>query len=573
MQVDAVVFGTGLTESIVAAALAKAGYKVAHADTNPYYGGDDASLTLDELIQWADKHADASDSPSYSYLSAQRARFTSIARSSTSLPQSRQYSLSLSPAIIPSVGPLIDSLVASGVSRYGGFKLLERVAIYDRPGYVKTVPGSKEDVFKSKALSLLEKRRLMRFLLFASGEFEGKKELEGREQTPFFAFLKETFSLDDQSAGAIVYALAFCTSASDPTLRALQRIRRYLRSSGRYGASPFLVGHYGGLGEIAQGFCRTSAVNGATYILGRNVTFRPSAAPSPSDGTSANDAAESNSSAGRHVIELEDLPEQLTCDLVISSPDYISPLTATEVTSSASDAPHSYAVARCVAIIDRPISFTSEEVSEPASQSASEDQQPGDTEDNSTAEPAGTRAVDTALLVFPPSTLPDGSSTVAVNVLVTGEGTVSAPPGKWILHIFMPLLDATSQTAERLLRPYLDAALSLTTGPSSDSAPADPLFTLFYIQHPPTTPPALLSPTSNPATVLVVPPCSPLFPEVADSTATVAEGVFWRAIETLKALGTRPRAQGEDGGDSVEVDVDAFWPPLDAVADDMGDEW
>src|SRR5260221_11941563 len=57
---------------------------------------------------------------------------------------------------------------------------------------------------------------------------------------------------------------------ADATLQALTRLRRYLRSSGRYGASPFLVGHYGGLGEIAQGFCRVSAVNGGLYILDGN---------------------------------------------------------------------------------------------------------------------------------------------------------------------------------------------------------------------------------------------------------------------------------------------------------------
>lgn len=119
----------------------------------------------------------------------------------------------LAPSIVPSVGPHIDSLVASGVSRYGSFKLLEKVAVYDRPGVVQSVPGSKEDVFKSKVLSLLEKRRLMRFLLFAAGEFEGKKELEGKEHMPFLQFLREAFSLSDKPAIAIAYALAFCITA------------------------------------------------------------------------------------------------------------------------------------------------------------------------------------------------------------------------------------------------------------------------------------------------------------------------------------------------------------------------
>ena len=194
-------------------ALSKAGFKVAHIDHNQYYGGDEASLTLDELAEWADARGEASDFPSSDYLAHQRQRYTSVSRAGTIPPQARQYSVSLAPSIIPSIGPHIDSLVASGVSRYGSFKLLEKVAVHDRPGFVQSVPGSKEDVFKSKVLSLVDKRRLMRFLMFAAGDFEGKKEIEGKEQMPFPLFLQKSFSLKDNAASAIAYALAFCTSA------------------------------------------------------------------------------------------------------------------------------------------------------------------------------------------------------------------------------------------------------------------------------------------------------------------------------------------------------------------------
>ncbi len=80
-------------------------------------------------------------------------------------------------------------------------------------GAVKGVPGSKEDVFKNKDISLVDKRRLMRFLMFASGEFEGKPELERREEMAFGEFLKTVFTLNDETVAAIVYALAFCFTA------------------------------------------------------------------------------------------------------------------------------------------------------------------------------------------------------------------------------------------------------------------------------------------------------------------------------------------------------------------------
>ncbi|KZT13206.1 FAD/NAD(P)-binding domain-containing protein [Laetiporus sulphureus 93-53] len=565
MDVDVVVLGTGLTESITAAALSKAGFKVAHIDANPYYGGDDASLTLDELIDWADRHTSQPDALDNAYTSAQRARFASITHSSSSLPQSRQYSLSLAPSIIPSIGPLIDALVASGVSRYGGFKLLEKVALYAAPGKVRHVPGSKEDVFKSKELSLLDKRRLMRFLTFAAGEFEGSKELEGKVDVPFFGFLRETFSLEDRTAGAIAYALAFCNSALDPTLPALQRIRRYLRSTGRYGPSPFLLGHYGGLGEIAQGFCRTSAVNGATYILGRQIA---------SLDKKVSDEVITSSSGQRHKVELHDLEEKLICDVVVSPLDYLpSDIDATTVPSLGPTP--TYPVARCIAIIDRPLSFTTpdattENPSEPISDDGADSSREREKAEEMAEE--AKEEVDTALLVFPPSTLPENSGEVAVNVLITGEGSMSAPRGKWILYITMPLLDASTATPDELLSPYLDATLSLATPPPGDGAPVQALFTLFYIQHPPSQPAQKLEAAAN-ATVLVTPTCSPVLPEQGDLATVNAESVFFKTVEMLKACGRCPRRKEGDEVVSGDVwEIESFWPPLDIV-DDPSEDW
>jgi RAB protein geranylgeranyltransferase component A len=63
-------------------------------------------------------------------------------------------------------------------------------------------------------MSLVDKRRLMRFLIFAAGEFEGKKEIDGQENTPFLEFLKISFSLNAEIATVIAYSLAYCASAS-----------------------------------------------------------------------------------------------------------------------------------------------------------------------------------------------------------------------------------------------------------------------------------------------------------------------------------------------------------------------
>jgi len=79
---------------------------------------------------------------------------------------------------------MIESLVGSGVSRYGGFKLLEGVGIYSAGGQVKRVPSSKEDVFKDKDMGILDKRKLMKFLMFVTSEFEESDTLKGEIYLP-----------------------------------------------------------------------------------------------------------------------------------------------------------------------------------------------------------------------------------------------------------------------------------------------------------------------------------------------------------------------------------------------------
>lgn len=105
---------------------------------------------------------------------------------------------------------MISSLVASGVAKYSGFRLLDCLTVYDKSGALKSVPGSKEDIFRSKEISLLDKRRLMRFLTFASSDFEGKQELEGKQDLPFPQFLTTVFSLKEETSNVIAYSLAFC---------------------------------------------------------------------------------------------------------------------------------------------------------------------------------------------------------------------------------------------------------------------------------------------------------------------------------------------------------------------------
>lgn len=50
----------------------------------------------------------------------------------------------------------------------------------------------------------------MRFLQFASSDFESKSEFSGNEETAFDTFLEEKFNLDTVSRQGVLYALAYC---------------------------------------------------------------------------------------------------------------------------------------------------------------------------------------------------------------------------------------------------------------------------------------------------------------------------------------------------------------------------
>ncbi|KAI0052654.1 FAD/NAD(P)-binding domain-containing protein [Auriscalpium vulgare] len=579
---DVLVLGTGLTESITAAALSKAGFKVVHLDVNPYYGADEASLTLDELARWADSraHPDPADPNPSPYLLSQRETFKAIHRSLVIPEHARHYSVSLSPSLLTSVGPLITSLVSSGVSRYGGYRLLERVGIYDREVGIRSVPASKEDIFKSQEMTLLEKRRLMRFFMFASSDFEGVKELEGHEETGFVEYLQSVFSLRAQVSDAIAYALAFCSTAAEPTLPVLQRLRRYLRSSGRYGASPFLVGHYGGSGEIAQGFCRVSAVNGGVYILDRPIQSitpphtQPIASSPVSEKSLPGTAPISES---KYTIMLKDVPEPLTADIIISSPSQLPPglRDAAHLVSSTNDSPGE-SFARCIAILDRPIPFPPPPATPDVSSSGDPAKPEGSSDRAASEGEEAAKPVDTAVLVFPPSSLDGGSSTAAVHAFITGQGTMSAPQGKYILYLSIAFSNS-EKSPESQLKPYLDAILSLISSSDDGASTAEALFKVFYIQHPHQTP-TLATTGAEAATALLIPSVSTALTETADASSVAAEAVFFKAVEILKAKHPEawsPRDSETKSGSGGDVFEEiAFFPPTEFDdAEDAGEEW
>jgi RAB protein geranylgeranyltransferase component A len=154
--------------------LAKQGFSVLHLDEHEYYGDRHASLTVDEMMQWVEE---LQSSPSTRYSNASY-EFPS-AQFKDDLPKvARQYALSLFPTVLPARGDLIETLIDEDVGKYVNFRLVDGVAIFQTTrdgrsssnGVWKRVPAGKDQIFKDSSLSLLEKRRLMKFIMFASSE-------------------------------------------------------------------------------------------------------------------------------------------------------------------------------------------------------------------------------------------------------------------------------------------------------------------------------------------------------------------------------------------------------------------
>lgn len=298
-KVDYLVVGTSLAESIVAAALAKAGKKVVHVDEEPFYGGDYAAFAgVNELIDYFQRDNDVhysirgDDQPDK--VTSERVKnliesikdyqvdiigkilpFGSDEAIYTAyklIQDARQYSLDIQPRLVLSRGEMVELLISSGVGRHLDFKLLEYTFVASSAGLFR-VPSSKEDVFTSRELTLIDKRKLMRFLTFAAGQSpEGILEQDQVDpESNFASVLRDRFKLSSLHVDAILYAIANVNSETSAGI-GLSKTRDYLGSIGRYGNAAYLVSLYGGGSEIAQSYCRVCAVHGGIYILGQQIT-------------------------------------------------------------------------------------------------------------------------------------------------------------------------------------------------------------------------------------------------------------------------------------------------------------
>lgn len=300
---DVIVIGTGLQESIVAAAAASSGQSVLHIDSNSFYGHHWASLSLDEVTQWASSGGRFSASQPQTQTNDATATLRSPDGEDLRLEfltdriiysdfEQKKYSLEglgppksfnldiAGPKLCLCGGPLVDLLLKSGGSKYLEFKSVEGSYIWSGLGQGLTpVPDSRASIFQDRTLSLVEKKHLMRFFqLIQNQEKLSQEDLE----SSFVHFLDQQ-RLPSSIKSMILYAIALAdydqedeSQGRSTVLRTkdgIERLVLYLSSIGRFvnASGAFLYPVYG-QAELPQAFCRTAAIKGTIYVLRMAVT-------------------------------------------------------------------------------------------------------------------------------------------------------------------------------------------------------------------------------------------------------------------------------------------------------------
>ncbi|KAJ3694704.1 hypothetical protein LUZ60_000081 [Juncus effusus] len=290
---DLIISGTGLPQSLLAAAASSAGKSVLHVDPNPYYGSHFSSLPLPLELNNLYSHLETSGSipePSGSFtpVPLELNNLYSRLETSGSIPEpSGRFTIDLTgPRVLYCADELVDLLLKSGASHHVEFKSVDLSLVYWE-GKICSVPDSRQAIFKDKSLGLAEKSQMMKFLKVVQTHIESNRN-DGSDlnngkisemdlDLPFVEFLKKQ-KLPLKIRAIILYAIIMTDFDQDQTelnnnklvttREGIERIYLYTSSMGRFAnaVGAFIYPMYGHA-ELPQAFCRCAAVKGALYVL------------------------------------------------------------------------------------------------------------------------------------------------------------------------------------------------------------------------------------------------------------------------------------------------------------------
>uniref|UniRef100_A0A8C1UIY8 Rab GDP dissociation inhibitor n=1 Tax=Cyprinus carpio TaxID=7962 RepID=A0A8C1UIY8_CYPCA len=206
-EFDVIVLGTGLKECVLSGLMSVSGKKVLHMDSNPYYGGESASVSpLEELYK----------------------RFQ-VSAPSKSMGCGKDWNVDLIPKFL-----LANDLMG----------------MFDKRRFRK---------FMSFVLN------------FEENDPRTHHDMDPHRTTMRDVFRHFDLGDDVVEVTGHALALHINDDyLEQPCLKTINRIKLYSESLARYSLSPFLYPLFG-LGELPQGFVRLSAIYGNSYLLNRRV--------------------------------------------------------------------------------------------------------------------------------------------------------------------------------------------------------------------------------------------------------------------------------------------------------------
>jgi len=242
-----------LKECILSGVLSVEGKKVLHMDRNNYYGGESASLNLNQIYE----------------------KFLSGQKPPESLGQSRDYNIDIVPKFLMATGLMVKFLLKTGVTRYLEFQNVANSYVY-KDKKVHKVPTTATEVMSSGLMGMFEKRRCRDFTNFIQNyKPEDPKTTEGFDiNKQIMADLYKKYGLDENTQSFIGHACALHDNDEylrQPAVETVRKIELYRDSLNQYGGnSPFIYPRYG-LGELPQAFARLAAIYGGTYMLDKPI--------------------------------------------------------------------------------------------------------------------------------------------------------------------------------------------------------------------------------------------------------------------------------------------------------------
>lgn len=214
---DLIVIGTGLPESILAAAASAVGKTVLQLDPNPYYGSHFASLSLQDFTDFLNNHSQSPASSPAEIVPSLSGEFNIVplntrplyscvevsSHSTEVLENSRKFVIDLvGPRVLFCADEMIDLILKTDIYQYMEFKSVDGCFICeDDKGCLRAVPDSRSAIFKDKSLSFIEKNQLMKFFKLVQGHFENEGGEESKIiseedlEIPFAEFLSQKIQL------------------------------------------------------------------------------------------------------------------------------------------------------------------------------------------------------------------------------------------------------------------------------------------------------------------------------------------------------------------------------------------